>query len=274
MQPNLSGVPETMLWTLHNRASECRRPDGVLEDPDCLRIYDAIEYDYEASFGRANASHGVRSAIFDAEIRSFAQRFAKGTVVNLGEGLETQALRLADLDLDWLSVDVPDAIATRERFMQEGPRRRHIACSVLDRAWMEEVAPGPTFVTAQGLLMYLPDDTIDPLFRDLAARFPGGWVAFDTIPGWFSRRTTSERGLRLTPSYTAPPMPFGVSRTELPRRITSVVPGARVREMRWFFPRGLTRYAFPVFRALPFVGAHVPAVWCVELPGTPPAGDA
>ena len=39
----LRDVPETMLWTLHSRASEARRADGVLRDPRALSIYDAID---------------------------------------------------------------------------------------------------------------------------------------------------------------------------------------------------------------------------------------
>ncbi|MEO0602882.1 MAG: hypothetical protein AAF211_15685, partial [Myxococcota bacterium] len=63
-------------------------------------------------------------------------------------------------------------------------------------------------------------------------------------------------------------------RTELPKRIAAVVPGARVREIAWSFPRGLSRYVFPVFRLIPGIGAHSPAIWCVELPGTAPAREA
>lgn len=47
---NLTGIPETMLWTLHNRAAEALRKDTFLRDPDCLRIYRAIDYDFERSF--------------------------------------------------------------------------------------------------------------------------------------------------------------------------------------------------------------------------------
>jgi NAD(P)-dependent dehydrogenase (short-subunit alcohol dehydrogenase family) len=36
--PDLAGISETMLWSLHNRASETRRPDGVLVDPESVRI--------------------------------------------------------------------------------------------------------------------------------------------------------------------------------------------------------------------------------------------
>ena len=42
MQKQLSGVPETMLWTLHNRASEAARPDGCIRDEKCLEIYRSI----------------------------------------------------------------------------------------------------------------------------------------------------------------------------------------------------------------------------------------
>ena len=56
MIPNLTDAPETMLWTLHNRATEASRDDGMLRDPDAVRIYQALDYDYVRSFGRADPS--------------------------------------------------------------------------------------------------------------------------------------------------------------------------------------------------------------------------
>jgi O-methyltransferase involved in polyketide biosynthesis len=44
--PNLTGVPETMPWTLHNRASEALRPDAWLRDEHAIRIYRALNYDH------------------------------------------------------------------------------------------------------------------------------------------------------------------------------------------------------------------------------------
>ena len=264
MRPNLTEIPETMLWTLHNRASEARREDGVISDPECLRIHDEIDYDYEASFGKANPSHGVRSAIVDAEIRRFAASHPRPTVVNLGEGLETQRYRLADLQARWLSVDVADAIVARERFIPPDDTHVHLAISALDPAWMEEVPEGPVHVTAQGLLMYFEEPVVDELIGRIAARFPGAWLTFDTIPGWLSRR--SLRGMKLTPTYTAPRMPFGISRRELPRKIEGLVPGAVVREIPYRFPRGAGRFMFPLLRATPVVGPHAPSIWTVELP--------
>ncbi|WP_231379171.1 hypothetical protein [Candidatus Solirubrobacter pratensis] len=35
---DLSGVPETVLWTLYHRAEEARRPDAVLDDPLAVEL--------------------------------------------------------------------------------------------------------------------------------------------------------------------------------------------------------------------------------------------
>jgi O-methyltransferase involved in polyketide biosynthesis len=66
---NLTGVPETMLWTLHNRASEAKRADSYLHDPECVRVYEAIDYDYSRNFGRPDDSHPMRSKLFDEAVR-------------------------------------------------------------------------------------------------------------------------------------------------------------------------------------------------------------
>jgi O-methyltransferase involved in polyketide biosynthesis len=264
MEPDLTGVPETMLWTLHNRASEARRTDGVIRDSDCLRIHGAIAYDFEASFGRANPSHGVRSVVVDGEVRRFVASHPDATVVNLGEGLETQRYRLGDLGVRWVSVDVAAALAVRERFIPPDDSHSHVAVSALDPAWMDAVPAGPVHVTAQGLFMYFGEDEVDGLIRRIAARFPGGRLTFDTIPGWLSRR--SMRGWQLTPTYTAPPMPFGISRRDLPAKIETLVPGAVTREMPFRFPRGPGRWAFPLVAATPVLGSHAPSIWTVELP--------
>ncbi|WP_028661098.1 class I SAM-dependent methyltransferase [Nocardioides insulae] len=263
----VSGVPETMLWTLHNRASEALRDDGVIRDPECLRVYRGIEYDYEARFGNASPSHGVRSRVVDAEIRRFAATHPRPTIVNLGEGLETQRYRLADLEVRWMSVDVAEALAVRERLIPPDDTHVHLAASALDAAWADAVPEGPVHVTAQGLLMYFEEQEVDGLIRMLAARFPGAWLSFDTIPEWLSRR--SMHGWKLTPSYTVPRMPFGISRRELPAKMARLVPGSVTREIPYSFPRGAGRWLAPLLSATPVLGSHTPSIWTVELPTRP-----
>lgn len=103
MHPELTDIPETMLWTLHNRAREAARADGCITDPKCLEIYRAIDYDYQAHFGRADGSHGVRSMLFDRQISRFIKEHPDAVIVNLGEGLETQRYRIDSPGTLWVS---------------------------------------------------------------------------------------------------------------------------------------------------------------------------
>ena len=44
---DLTGVPETLLWNLHHRALEARRPDTVLHDPVALDAVAGIDYPFD-----------------------------------------------------------------------------------------------------------------------------------------------------------------------------------------------------------------------------------
>jgi O-methyltransferase involved in polyketide biosynthesis len=90
-KPELSGIPETMLWTLYARAIEAKRSTGILRDPEAARIFDLIDYDFERSFGHPNVLFVVRAALIDSVLRKWLQRHPDGVVVSLGDGLETQA---------------------------------------------------------------------------------------------------------------------------------------------------------------------------------------
>ncbi len=214
IEPRLAGVSETMLWALHNRATEAARADGVLVDPDSVRIHRAIDYDFAGQFGDPAGSLAARAAGIDDVLRRWIQRHPAGMVVSLGEGLETQAHRVDDGRVRWLSVDLPDAIRLREHFIAPSDRFRHVAASALDPAWMDAVdATHGVFIVAQGLLMYLEPAEVRRLLCAVAERFPGCEMVFDVIPPWFSSLTL--RGLNQTPRYCLPPMPWGISRDEL-----------------------------------------------------------
>lgn len=209
--PDLHDVPETMLWTLHNRASETLRPDGILQDNAAQKIYQSIDYDYERSFGVADGSHAQRSLIFDRELTEFLQQHPDGVIVNLGEGLETQRFRLDSPESLWFSVDVADAIAIRERFIQADTRHQHLAISALDPRWMEKIPTDrPLYITAQGLFMYFEAADLERLLKKMAQRFPGAWLTFDHIPRWLSDKTVSSKGWKKTKYYTTPPCRGGL----------------------------------------------------------------
>jgi O-methyltransferase involved in polyketide biosynthesis len=259
---SLDGIPETALWTLFNRATEAER-DSPFVDPLAVDLRDRLVYPYRQRFGSPSQSHPLRARAFDGELAAFLDDRPAGSVVALGEGLQTTYWRLGH-PARWLSVDLPEIVALRSRLLPEEPGMRAVASSALDLGWMDEAPTGPTIVTAEGLLMYFePGDALG-LIEACAARFPGGRMLFDSIPPWGSRLTL--RGLRITENYTAPPMPWGVTVTQMRRlRVPGVV---AVREVGMPSGRGFWRRPVPqLLGSLPLVGAHRPALWCVQFAG-------
>jgi hypothetical protein len=158
--------------------------------------------------------------------------------------------------VQWLTVDLPESVALRERLLPAAPPRlRTVAGSALDQAWMDAVdASRPVLITAQGLLMYLHERDVHALIGGAARRFPGQAMVFDTAPRVFT--ALASRGALKTPGgFTAPPMPWGMDaggRAALARAIPGV---AAIEELP--LPRGRgavwTRLA-PLLVHLPVIG--------------------
>ena len=219
---DLTGVPETMLWPLWNRAAEARLPNRLIDDPMSADLVDRIAYDFAASFGKPSVLHAVRARVFDDLIRAYLQRTTGDpVVVGLGDGLETQFWRVDDGRVRWISVDLPEAIAVRKRLLPIHPRASAIEVSALDPAWLEAVpADPPPFISAAGLLMYFEEPDVVSLLKRIAGCFQGAQIVFDTIPPFFSRKTL--RGFKVTKTYTAPPMPWGIRVGDVPGFLTGV----------------------------------------------------
>lgn len=110
----------------------------------------------------------------------------------------------------------------------------------------------PTLITACGLLMYFEEEQVRigargcarqterrtssdrashrptpvpawafiaqvvSLLREISTRLPGAEIFFDSIPPRFSKRSLTPKGVVVTPTYSLPPMPFGVRVVDLP----------------------------------------------------------
>jgi len=210
----LEGVPETLLLTLYNRAVESQRPDPILRDEQAVRWVEQIDYDF-SQFGDGSITHPIRAKVFDDWARAYLARHPDATVVNLGAGLSSMHIRIDNGTARFVDLDLPDAIAVRQRFVEEIDRHQMIAASALDPAWMEALDPGrPVFFVAGGLLMYFGPDNVRALLRTLADRFPGGEMVFDVIPTWFSRRSLN--GKAQVANFTLPPMPWALDYPRVP----------------------------------------------------------
>jgi O-methyltransferase involved in polyketide biosynthesis len=262
--PELTGVPETLLWTLYYRAQEAGRPDSVLDDPLAVELVHRIDYPFAARLGQGSRRaqwQGLRALTFDARVRAFLGAHPGGAVVALGEGLETQFWRVDDGQVDWLGVDLPESAALRRQVLPAHPRHRMADVSALDESWAEQVDPGRgVLITAQGLLMYLPRAEVHRLVATLARRFPGAELVFDGVPRWTSAVTVRGR-VPSGGSLPAPAMPWAMDGREA--AALRALPGVRaVRRLHPPRGRGFTHgLLLPALERAPVLDALLLSIW-------------
>lgn len=123
-----------------------------------------------------------------------------------------------------MSVDLEPVVDVRRRLLPADPQIAECPTSALDRRWFDAVPDDqPVLIIAEGLFMYFPPDDVWALLSDMAARFSGGTLVFDSIHHWFSKKTLA--GLDLTESYRTPPMPFALTVDEaaaIPERVPRI----------------------------------------------------
>ncbi len=206
---SLNGVPETMLYTLYNRAQEARRSTRVINDPEAIRIYNSINFDFRRFFGSIlSGAIASRAATIDGLLLNWLQQHPSGHVISLGEGLETQRHRVDNGALRWITVDLPEVMAVREQFLPATNRFINLAQSVFDFTWLDRVnADDNVFIVAQGLFMYFPENQVKEIITTIFQRLPKARLVFDFVSINFIQK--AQNGFKLTNSYTLPPMYWG-----------------------------------------------------------------
>jgi len=178
--PALRNVSDTALLVAIHRARESERADALFHDPYARAL--AGERGERIARELASGLSGwpvvARTLFFDEVIVRMAGSGSIGCVLNLAAGLDARPYRL-DLprDLLWVEADLPDMLEYKAgRLAQETPRCRleRVAGDLNDplaraRA-ADATAQRPTLVVTEGLLVYLAEENVVGLARDLAAR--------------------------------------------------------------------------------------------------------
>lgn len=209
LQP-LQGATATLLLTLAARARAASGPQlPAFADPEACRIAAALQlerqdYAVDTAFVRSVV---LRSLLFDRLAAEFLAAHPSGLCIALGAGLCTRRSRMAPEagTARWLNVDLPDAIALRERHMARSDAQTNLACSILDTSWMDAAGlPGsqPVLVLLEGVCPYLPQAPLEAMLRQLAERFavPGGpacTVVLDHVHPLLARLPMQVGGMRL-----------------------------------------------------------------------------
>ena len=102
----LAGVPETMLIPLWCKAAETERPGGIIQDDKSLEIIARIDYDFSRFQDACLTSFAIvtRTEIIDEMVTEYLNRRPKGTIVNLGSGLDTRFSRVDNGKMKWIDI--------------------------------------------------------------------------------------------------------------------------------------------------------------------------
>lgn len=179
----LGPVQETLLIPLYGRALETRRKNGLLRDEKATAITDVLNYDF-SKWRKTSSPLGacLRTVMFDEYVQAFLVQHPTGTIVEIGCGLNTRFERIDNGHATWFELDLPDSMALRRQFFDDEPRRTMLDASVLDMEWMTQVAAtgGPWCFVSEAVLIYLDEQEVETVIRNLAARFSGSWLVMDT----------------------------------------------------------------------------------------------
>ena len=180
---DLDCVEQTLLIPLAARVLARRLfPNQGFADPAAEAIAARLACDLTPFEADREMLRGLveRSLILDQLLRDFLNHHPDAQVLSLGSGLSTQFERLDNGQLQWLDVDLPEVAELRRTLFPPHPRRRLVSASVAEAGWTSILGDlqGPTFVVAEGLLMYLERAQVLQLARDLAEVQNGGPAEF------------------------------------------------------------------------------------------------
>ncbi len=202
---------------------------------------------------------GLRHRCFDDEL---AEALAAGvqTVLLLGAGFDTRALRFADRGARFIEIDHPNTQQMKRDIMgQNGWQQRantHFCAVDLETTALSEVlsrlpVSEPAVIIWEGVAWYLRQEAVRSSLRALAAWAPAGsTIVFDAIEAGVADGSRRDRLARAHRNYCArrgEPIRWGIERDQMARfvhacgwRADSLLDAddvaARVGVRRWFTP--------------------------------------
>jgi methyltransferase (TIGR00027 family) len=193
-QAELTGIPETMLLTLYHRALETQRPDRLFQDDYAVSFVERIDHDF-AKFDdwRMEWAVPVRTMLIDDAVRDFLAANPGGTILTLGAGLCTRALRLDNGKARWFSVDLPQVRRLWYALIGVSPRNHFVTGSVTDFSWIDQIADqmrdDAVLFIAEGLFQYLPEASVKEIVATIMDRFPGSELVLDALGDFMVHHT-------------------------------------------------------------------------------------
>ncbi len=220
---------ETLLIPLFAKAQN----KTFFKDEKARQILDSVDYDFSAlrTPKKTAVTLCMRAKQLDEYTSEFIAAHPQALVLHLGCGLDSRCLRVSHPRAQWFDLDMPDVIELRKKFYEETDSYSMIASSVTDLEWVDQVSSDgrPVFVVAEGLMMYLNEQSVRALILCLRQKFPGASLVFDA----FSKLTADRIHAHPSLQRTGAVIQWGI---DDPHEIEGWAEGICLKE-EWFFKR-------------------------------------
>ncbi|MDO5713274.1 MAG: class I SAM-dependent methyltransferase [Tissierellia bacterium] len=182
----LTNVSETLYVPMAGRIYSSKYSPHFFYDEVALHIYEKYPEYFEKSLQQEEYTHlasAMRSKNMDRYIQDFLKRNPKGSIVNLGCGLESLYQRNNNGLAYWFELDFENVLNLRKKFFPEEQNDWFLPYSIFDTTWMEKVrehSTEPILLIAAGLFHYFQEEKVIEFINSLEAVTPVELV-FDAV---------------------------------------------------------------------------------------------
>jgi len=205
--PAFTPAQESLFLTLGSRALDSRLPRPFLGDTMADEIITTIGYDLD-KFPQLTTKLldrrtkvfdvAVRTKIMDEMVRRFVLREPDATVLDLGAGLDGRMFRVNPPPaVEWYDVDFPLVVALRQKLVPQCVNAQYVGTDLTDPDWLRDVPRDrPAVIIADGLVLFLAQDSFVSLLNRLTAHFPSGELVFNAYTTYAMRTFKRSRAMR------------------------------------------------------------------------------
>lgn len=182
-------VQETLIIPLYGRRVCSEHFPDLFNDPEAERICGMLDYDFAEKGKKMESAAGLFGALEVAqrqydlawEVKDYLKKNPEAAVVNLGCGLDDTFHKCDNGICKGYNIDMPDVIAVRNELLPEKDRERNLAYDLNNSGWMDEIdAKCGAIFFASGVFYYFKTENVKALFQNMAKRFPGAVLVFDS----------------------------------------------------------------------------------------------
>ena len=182
-------VQETLMIPLYGRklCNDCF-PD-LYKDEMAETICNSVDYDFNELNKKSNSffykfgalEAAMRNLDIAYEVNDYLKTYPEASVVNLGCGLDCTDHAVDNGKIKIYNIDFPDIIDIRNNLIPV-IRETNIGCDLNDTSWMDKTdSSNGVIMFASGVFHYFSFEQVDKLINEMAKRFKGGRLVFDTV---------------------------------------------------------------------------------------------